>query len=437
VQVAAPLSREEFLSLYQGDRRYTTYQEAVRSLGVLPVSARDARIDVFVKAEKIGTHMPGGKCDPAPRVIQPRSARYNVEVGRFLKDLEHRIYSSIAELCGGPTVMKGYNAAQVAKHIRGMWGTFTRPVAVGLDASRFDQHVSKQALRWEHDVYTRCFRGCDRKELHRLLQWQLVNSGHSRTKDGYVKYQVQGCRMSGDMNTALGNCLIMCGLVDAWCKSARVKYRLANNGDDCVVIMESKDLRRFSEGLGEWFGTMGFTMKVEQPVYCFEEIEFCQARPVCVDNTWVMVRNPHVVAVKDLCSVLPCEQERIRLGYLTTLGKCGMALSSGVPMLQELYATMVRSGRGVNIGLHPGLESGARMLARGMVGRYVDVSIDTRVSFWKAFGIMPCDQVAFERRVAGVDFGSPGVADREITADPTAPPQFPVCAIREYETKQR
>jgi hypothetical protein len=141
---------------------------------------------VFVKAEKIGTHMPGGKCDPAPRVIQPRSARYNVEVGRFLKDLEHRIYSSIAELCGGPTVMKGYNAAQVAKHIRGMWGTVTRPVAVGLDASRFDQHVSKQALRWEHDVYTRCFRGCDRKELHRLLQWQLVNSGHSRTKDGYV-----------------------------------------------------------------------------------------------------------------------------------------------------------------------------------------------------------------------------------------------------------
>jgi hypothetical protein len=51
------------------------------------------------------------------------------------------------------------------------------------------------------------------KELAELLKWQLQNKGFARTIDGLIKYSVEGCRMSGDMNTALGNCTIMCALV--------------------------------------------------------------------------------------------------------------------------------------------------------------------------------------------------------------------------------
>jgi hypothetical protein len=33
------------------------------------------------------------------------------------------------------------------------------------------------------------------------------------TNTHFLKYQVEGCRMSGDMNTSSGNCMIMVALV--------------------------------------------------------------------------------------------------------------------------------------------------------------------------------------------------------------------------------
>lgn len=70
--------------------------------------------------------------------------------------------------------------------------------------------MSVQALKWEHSIYNAMFRS---DELAELLGWQLTNKGFARTTDGLIKYEVKGCRMSGDMNTALGNCMIMCALV--------------------------------------------------------------------------------------------------------------------------------------------------------------------------------------------------------------------------------
>jgi hypothetical protein len=50
---------------------------------------------------------------------------------------------------------------------------------------------------------------------------------------------------------------------------------LANNGDDCVIIIEKRHLKKLDD-LPSWFLTMGFRMEVEKPVYEFEQIEFCQ-----------------------------------------------------------------------------------------------------------------------------------------------------------------
>jgi hypothetical protein len=83
----------------------------------------------FVKAEKINFT---AKPDPAPRVIQPRDPRYNVEVGVYLRPLEHSIYRAIAEVYGGPTVMKGYSAEGVAQQMRGMWKSSAVPSRLGL-----------------------------------------------------------------------------------------------------------------------------------------------------------------------------------------------------------------------------------------------------------------------------------------------------------------
>lgn len=101
-----PLTRQEFVDCYSGRKR-TIYERAAASLTARPLEDRDAVLKTFVKCEKL----PLGKLiTGAPRVIQPRDPRYNVEVGRYLKKMEHRIVNGIAEVFGAPTVFKGINS---------------------------------------------------------------------------------------------------------------------------------------------------------------------------------------------------------------------------------------------------------------------------------------------------------------------------------------
>lgn len=396
---AVPRTLHEVVADYKGDRRFKVYASAAESLERLAVQPDDARLTTFVKAEKIDLTAKG---DPAPRVIQPRTPRYNLEVGRYLKHLEKPIYKSIGALWGSVTVFKGRNGIDRARGLREKWDRFNTPVAVGLDASRFDQHVSPDALRWEHNVYKACFASpSDKIALGRLLQWQVHNKGVGRAWDGSIRYEVEGCRMSGDMNTALGNCLLMSSLVWEWCRQTGVDAELANDGDDCVVIFEAHQLSKFTSGLKEWFLRMGFTMKVEPPAWIFEEIEFCQSRPVETAGGWVMVRDPRKAMAKDLHSVLPLDSPGMARGLCTSIGLGGSALCAGVPVCQSFYQALVRLGEGKFIGQHPSMDTGFSRLCAGVEARDVPISDDARVSFWRAFGLLPSEQLLLETSLGG------------------------------------
>lgn len=382
-----PWTIEEFISSYRGAKQVAV-RAAAESVSQRPVTKTDAKLSTFVKAEKLNLSK---KPDPAPRVIQPRHPRYNVVVGPYLKSVEKRVYSAIGKVWGGPTVMKGYNAVDTARHLRDMWDSFPSPVGVGLDASRFDQHVSRSALEWEHSIYNACFR-CP--TLRRCLQWQIDNSGVAHTPEGVVKYSVDGCRMSGDMNTALGNCLLMSAMVHAYCEDRGVQARLGNNGDDCIVIMSKSDLAKFSNGLRDWFLQLGFNMTVEEPVYDFERIEFCQTRPVLACGRWIMCRDVRIVLDKDTVNLHP---GNVNYGdWLTHVGEGGGALARGVPVLQTFYQTLrsLGSGRSRTLGY-----TGMDMMAAGLVCGLAPVDDDARISFYKAFGIAPWDQIALEQEI--------------------------------------
>lgn len=405
IGVHRPITTAQFVDCYDGRRR-DVYQRAVESLEARPLTSRDFGIKgAFVKAEKINFT---AKPDPAPRVIQPRDPRYNVAVGLYLKRLEHTIYHAVAGVFGGPTVMKGYTAEGVAEQLRDMWDSFSCPVALGLDASRFDQHVRRELLEWEHSVYCSAYRGADARRLAWLLRGQLVNRGYLRADDGRVKYTVDGSRMSGDMNTALGNCLIMCALVHTLAKERGVRVRLANNGDDCVVIMEKRDIQRFSHQLAEWFLEFGLKMKVEPPVCVFERIEFCQAHPVWDGERWVMVRDPRTSLSKDAF----CTNRDFGFGpgarkWLKSVGDCGLAMSGGIPVLQAYYEAYIRHGL-AGMEQHSIVqETGMAYLARGLRREAREPTEEARVSFWLAFGISPTHQRALEEVLRGVSFKVP------------------------------
>lgn len=184
----------DYHQLYSG-RKQAIYKRAADSLLLRGVEIRDSVVKTFVKAEKVNFSAKG---DPAPRVIQPRDPRYTLSVGRYLKLFESQLCHGFKKLWGYAVILKGLNATQVATTLRDSWERYTHPCAIGLDASRFDQHVSMDALRFEHSIYNGVFKSA---ELRQLLQWQLRNKGIGRAGDGSVKYKVDGCRMSGDINT--------------------------------------------------------------------------------------------------------------------------------------------------------------------------------------------------------------------------------------------
>jgi len=382
---------DEYPELYSGRKR-GVYERAVESLKIRGLAVRDSFVSVFIKAEKVNFI---AKVDPAPRVIQPRSSRYNVEVGRYLKLFEKELVRGFRRAYGYDVILKGMNADQVGQALAANWGMFRKPVAFGLDASRFDQHVSREALEWEHSVYNSVFGS---SELRRYLKWQLRNRGIGRTEGYRVDYTVDGCRMSGDINTGMGNCLIMSSIVLAYCAEKGITARLSNNGDDCVVMCEAGDLDRF-DGLGQWFLDFGFTLTREQPCYHLEEVEFCQFHPVRLSTGWRMVRNPFTAMSKDCVSLVGWSTPGEVEAWAHTVGTCGLSLCSGVPVWEAWYRRLVRLGMVATDGLVERVnDCGAAHWARGCSGAVVDD--EARYSFWRAFGILPDHQVALEAEYA-------------------------------------
>lgn len=377
------MTRSEFCESYSGKRR-ATYEKAKLSLDVLPCTRSDAYLKTFVKAEKINITL---KPDPAPRVIQPRDPRYNVEVGRYLKPLEPRLMKAIDKLWGEKTAIKGYTVEKVGEILYQKSLRFKKPAYVGLDASRFDQHCSRQALEWEHSVYNQIFRD---PYLRELLEWQIDNVGTAYLKDGFVRYRVDGCRMSGDMNTSMGNYLIMSCLVYQFCKDMDIDASLANCGDDCVLYLEADELPKL-KALPSWFESMGFSMKVEKPVFNVEEIEFCQQHPVQLSRGWVMVRRPDVCLTKDVCVVRGgMTTERLQR-WLHAQRDGGLSLAGDCPILGAFYAAFPQ---GESLGELSEYADAHKFKAGKQCG---DITPLARYSFWLAFGLTPDDQIAVEK----------------------------------------
>jgi len=411
VGTAHRLGYDGFLSYYSG-AKLRTYSNAVESLHIQSVNERDSHLTTFVKAEKIST----SKGDPAPRVIQPRSPRYNVELGRYLRHLESKLMKAVDTVYGETTCIKGYTADEVGMIFKNKWDRFHKPVAIGLDASRFDQHCSVEALQFEHGFYKALYP--NNKLLDKLLSWQLVNKGKGYVPDGGISYVKEGCRMSGDINTSLGNYLLMCSMVYGFMRFLGInEYSLANCGDDCVLIVESRNLDQVQSKLPEYFLRLGFTMKVEKPVYCLEEIEFCQAHPVQFQGGWKMVRNVRTAMSKDVHCVNNIRDIPTRKAWSNAQHVGGMALSSGIPVVETFYSRF----RTYDVVKHQRIDTVTNQHKwRGAGGAHV-VTPESRASFWQAFRLTGDEQHALEDRlmrwemdlcgIEGTDSCEPSVLD--------------------------
>jgi len=388
-------TRDEFVQSYTGCKQ-RRYASAVANLAKRGLRRSDGYLKTFIKAELYnGTK----KADPCPRLIQPRTPEYNVEIGRYLRPAEKLIYKAIDACFGHHVVLKCDNMFKRANVIKQYWGEFKRPCFVGLDASRFDQHVSPEALRYEHSVYDSIFKD---GYLMSLLEWQIDQVGYANMSDGDVRYTVKGCRASGDMNTALGNVLLMCAVTHHYLTTLDCKWRFINDGDDCGIFIEQEDCHKL-DGLPSHHLQFGFEMEVEEAVNEIEQVEFCQSRPCQInEHEWMMVRNIHKAIAHDWITITGrdwCTSDEV----LHATGICGVSLYGDLPVLGPMYHAMLRCpSRKIVVQRLLDTKEGWRRNITSNRQFPVDETI-ARVSLYKAFGVLPDQQVDLEERFRAFD----------------------------------
>lgn len=369
------LSALEYIDGYSGNKR-SLLQQARVSLQASRVSKRDAAVRMFLKDDK---YVDGEFKEP--RCIQYRSKRYHLRLGSYLAPIEHAFYGVLGP-AGVPVCAKARNTFDRAADLRVMWDAHNSPVAILLDHSKFDAHVSPELLRVEHAFYSLLV---PEEKLARLLEMQRVNRG--RTATG-TSYSVKATRMSGDVNTGLGNSVLNYGMIRAWLDAYGVSADVYVDGDDSVVVMSRVDLHLVDPTT---FARFGMETKVDY-AYQFEEVDFCQCRPVETVSGWRMVRNPtRVVSRAPWTTRQYPEVAYLRL--IRTIGWCELACNGGVPILQAYAKWFMAQGAG-RLMRH---EISERLRGTREVITDVPITMFVRQSFADAWGISPAEQVRIEQ----------------------------------------
>lgn len=395
--VANPL--EDMPERYSGAKR-DRYRRALADLYHFGLTKSHAVIKFFVKTERFD---PNAKVEPDPRAIQFRGPRFAVALGAFLHAIEGSLYTISSASSGVPptrNIAKGLNSVQRATLVNEKMSYFRNPVVVSLDASRFDKHVTQPLLRLEHSVYLHCIKD---PYFATLLSWQLVNKGISNLG---LKYTLSGRRMSGDMNTAVGNCVLMILMLIAFSLSIGLrKWDCVDDGDDCLYIFEADQLPLVLSHIKPVFLSFGMEMKIDHVAHCPSQVLFCRSKMIEYQpGKWKFVRDYRDVLSKSLTGTKHWESQKYRRRVINSIGLCELILGLGVPVLQEFAVMMLRNvgTTDYDLSLAPaGLAARAARdlkLLGGTASRVTPGPVldCARESFETAFGLSICDQLSLE-----------------------------------------
>lgn len=398
----------EFIRSRTGSKR-AMYERARNELMVKPTSLAElARLQFFTKMESTTWTK-----QQVPRIVSPRSFGFNYLLGKYLRPLEHKVFDALANLfCGDIVVAKGLTQLEKGNLIAAK----LKPgyVAVGLDASRFDQTIGRELLKAEHAIYTGVYAGD--KLLSDLLRHQLSNKGVARCRDGIAHANIGAMRCSGDQNTSLGNCIVSCLLAKLFYLEHGISGDVLNDGDDLIMFLPEESLPKLV-GLTDWYERWGLRMKVEEPARTPEQVEFCQSRPVWVPEGYLLVRNPAKALNTDYAGGTRIERTEDYLVHLRNVGLCGLAMAAGVPIYQSWYSAGVRNGKtGRFTEELRGLAYQARIeWSKGGSAAPKPIHWRTRDSFWMAFGVDPRQQQALEGIYDNSTFSRLDVCEHNIT----------------------
>lgn len=215
----------------------------------------DSRITPFTKIEKLSI----SKYKP-PRLIQARNLTFNVEYGRYIKPIEKALSKRVQFGKGTPH--------QVAKRIMNLKKKYQ--YYTECDHKTFDSHVTVEMLQLTHTFYASCYN--HDKNLRKLAKRTLKNK--CKTRNG-EKYTIKGTRMSGDVDTSLGNSLINYAILKTVVKDIVGKCEVIVNGDDSIIFSTQRiDVKLLTNKLKEY----NMETEVKESQKSIHKIDFCQQR---------------------------------------------------------------------------------------------------------------------------------------------------------------
>lgn len=397
-------SWRETAESYSGTLR-RRYLEAERSLREDGLSGyQDWTIRAFLKTEK---NRVAGRA-MKPRLIYPRSPRYNLELASRLKPFEHwlwgRLNGSVLKVGNSRLVAKGLNPRQRGNLIARKFRAFRQCVCFEADGSAFEAHVGPAALKEEQAVYEAAFPGDGR--LRALLEKQLWLRG---TTSCGARFRRPGARASGDFNTGMGNSLCFLVEVVSALRLVGVPFDVLVDGDNVLVFLESQDaglvLPRFSKDILE---SSGHEVVLERPARRLEDVRFGGSAPVFMGvHGWNMVREHHRVISGAFSSHIYLREPVFAKEWMVGAAMCELSLARGVPILQSFFVNALRAlGPVRRVRSHPHRDSLSLGAWFATEGNSIPVCSEARLSFEAAFGVVPEDQERLERSFDNMEFGS-------------------------------
>lgn len=370
------LTLEETVETFPQNRR-RRYRRTLQKLLASGWTEKFGNISAFVKSELLPFNP-----DKDPRMIQSRQMEFHLLFSRVTKPLEHSLYHVLDPYHQTPLVAKGMNLEQRYRAIKTGWDLINQSengeaVSVSLDLSRWDMNVSAPMLRAIHCLYHQ-FVQCPLS--HHQMYLQLANKCAT---DNGLTYRTVGGVMSGDMTTALGNCIaviainllfrdIISALVDGTDieslllsvtgpsntqrllelglktelqKVRNLKHRplppfILDDGDDHIIIMSRVQVKLWTILLPVLWEAAGHKLTVEGQVEEFHRIQFCQHQPFSGTKVQTMVPNPLKVIPKTL--FISGKYLSRPLPFLKTKVLARAILHNGVPTLGPLFRKLAR-----------------------------------------------------------------------------------------------
>lgn len=411
-----PLDSVSFANTYKGQKR-ERYLKAAGNLVLYPTRAVGTGVGMFLKYETYNlTEKPDAKC----RGIYPRSDEFLVDHGRRIQSMEKKCYNNINTIFGHVVVFKGMNPKKQGLLIEKYWNEFNDPVAIQFDASAFEASLSIDVLRYNHAVQNLYVR--NDKRFKQLQNAQLHNKITARCKDGSLKVEIEGKKMSGDADTSqMANVTSARNAYDFFKEVGIDKYRLVINGDDVFAIFSKRQLDNVIELGKAFYWKRGFRMVFEKPVYEIEKISFCQSSPIWTEEGYRMVRRAQTACSKDAISRKDLKSKRNFERWIASVGVGGLACNGGIPIMQEYYQQYVRNSNGAKIfDIKDPMFKQLMYRSKGMSEKYSQVHPRTRLSFYIAFGILPDEQKAIENYYSTVEL-SHGLREEDISETPLLP----------------